>query len=110
MDHVYSKPDYLLPDGMKDLIDAVYLAEGISSGNVSRQENGISITLELPKSPDIAVRMIARGRHLYVVHKLPTGKLLQRPVVIVPSVYDIDKAQIAFAEDTLRIFIPKYSI
>ena len=105
----YSKRDYLLPHGYKDLIDAVFLAEGINSSDVLRKENGILITLKLPESQDIAVRMIARGRHLYVVHKLPTGKLLHRRIMIVPSAYDIDHALTTFVEDRLRIFIPKCS-
>jgi hypothetical protein len=107
MDYDYSKRDYLPAHGYKDLIDVVYLADGISSGDVLRQENGVLITLNLPESKDIAVRMMAQGRYLYVIHKLPTGKLLHRRVMIVPSVYDIDNAQTTFVEDKMRIFIPK---
>jgi hypothetical protein len=112
MDNDYSNRGYLLPDGCKDLIDAINLTGAVSPANIHpsniiKQANGLMILFRLHGLESESIQIIVEGRHLQVVRKLSGNLSSPEGFLEVPPGYDLAKARATYVKDTLRIFIPK---
>jgi HSP20 family molecular chaperone IbpA len=95
MDYDYSKRSYLLPEGCKDLGDAIQPKTAIT-------EFGFVVTARLPELQSTDLEITAEGSTLRIVTK--QGDSL---TVEVPSDYALAKAQATYLNGRLRIVVPK---
>jgi HSP20 family molecular chaperone IbpA len=103
----YRRRNYFLPNGCKDLIDAINYTEDIALIHAGEQENEFTMKFKMPGLRTEDIEIIVEGRHLRVAHQL-SNNLGQRQIIVeIPLGYEIAKARAKYIKDTLHIFIPK---
>ena len=108
MDFDYTRRDYLLPPGCKDLMDALKSEAKTSPFKVTHQADGFIVTFTLGAgllAGDIDI--VIEGKNLRVFCKAHGGGRPQENVMAVPPGYDLARALATYIDDALRIFIPK---
>jgi HSP20 family molecular chaperone IbpA len=106
MDYDYNKPDYLLPEGCKDLIDVSRQPATITT-TVATTESGFIVTAQLPGLRGGDVEVIVDGRNLRIVGKLTSNQFPFESVIEVPLGYGFLGAKATYIKDELRVVIPK---
>jgi HSP20 family molecular chaperone IbpA len=100
MDFDYSKRGCLLPEGCKDLIDAIQPKTAIT-------ERGFVVTARLPELQSKNIEIIAEWRTLRIIAKQGGGHVPFESTIEVPSGYVIGQASATYILGELRIVIPK---
>ena len=100
MDYDYSKRSYLLPDGCKDLIDAI-------QPNAAITERGFVVTVQLPgrQSADIEIRV--EGSILRISAKQVGSHPAFDNSFQVPSGYVVADTRATYLHGRLRIVVPE---
>ena len=115
MNYDYSRRNYLLPPGCKNLIDALKFdainhAENIALIHKREQRNEFIMKFKMPGLRKENIEIIAEGRHLRIARQL-SNKPGQRQIIVeIPLGYEIAKARAKYIKDTLHISIPKRRI
>lgn len=113
MDFDYDRRDYLLPSGCKDLIDAINPFNPIGDIehiNVVKQGDGLLITLQWPNLKKNGGGVLVEGKQLLITLKSLDNQVSRQRMMDVPADYELARASATYIKDTLRIFIPKYSV
>jgi hypothetical protein len=105
MDYSYSHRHYLLPEGCKDLIDAIHMPREINA-DVIRREDGIIFKFKLADLRGADADIIFEGTYLRVIEKSPDENRRHR-FLLVPPGHDLSKALTTYTEDEVLIFVPK---
>jgi HSP20 family molecular chaperone IbpA len=106
----YHRRNYFLPNGCKNLIDALKFdalnhKEDIALIHKGEQENEFIMKFKMPGLRTENIEIIAEGRHLRVAR---SNKLGRRQIIVeIPLGYEIAKARAKYIKDTLHISIPK---
>jgi HSP20 family molecular chaperone IbpA len=100
MDFDYSKRGYLLPEGCKDLIDAI-------QPNTAITERGFVVTEQLPERQSIDIEIRVEGSILRITAKQFGSHAPFESTIEVPSGFVIAQASATYILDELRIVIPK---
>jgi HSP20 family molecular chaperone IbpA len=106
MDFDYTRRDYLLPPGCKDLIDVIKPAGDMELVEVATHD-GLVITARLPNLRSDSIEIVIEGRQVRIVRKLSGSQAPHKCMMEVPDGYELSKAQATYIDDALRIFIPK---
>ena len=105
MEYSYSHRHYLLPEGCKDLIDAIHLPREISA-DVIKREDGIIFKFKVTELRQADADIVFEGKYLRIIEKSPDENRRQR-VLLVPPGHDLTRALTTYTEDEVRIFVPK---
>ena len=115
MNYDYSRRNYFLPPGCKNLIDALKFdatnhQEKIALIHKGEQRNEFIMKFKMPGLRKENIEIIAEGRHLRIARQL-SNKLGRRQIIVeIPLGYEIAKARAKYIKDTLHISIPKRRI
>lgn len=108
----YSKRDYLLPAGCKDLIDAIHYSERpdsvkIGPADIAPGQNDLIVTLKFPEAHIGNIDIFVEGQQIRIIPRaLPNHPMAQR-VVDTPAGYNPAAARAVYLGGVLRIVIPK---
>jgi len=108
MDHDYSKRDYLLPPGCKDLVDAInYPAQSVPA-KTSHYQNSLLATIHVPEQHVENIAIVADKQQLRIYPKSLDGDPWCERVIDVPAGYNPANAKATYFEGALHILIPKF--
>jgi hypothetical protein len=105
MEYGYSNRHYLLPEGCKDLIDAIHMPRQINT-EVIKRDDGIIFKFKVTELRQSDADIVIEGRHLRIIEKCPDNTRREK-ILYVSHNYDLGKALTTYTEDEVRIFVPK---
>lgn len=108
MNYDYSKRDYLLPPGCKDLVDAINCSGPPARAKFSEYRDGLLVTIALSEQCTGNIAIVVEKQQLRIYPKSLAGQPWCERAVDVPAGYNPAAAKATWFEGALQILIPKF--